>query len=64
VYQAYVDAPRIWGISPLADQQIAGGIMKLMGTLILWSFITVAFFKWYEREEGEARGPRWQEAKE
>lgn len=64
VYQAYVDAPRIWGISPLADQQIAGGIMKLMGTIILWSFITVAFFKWYEREEGEARGPRWQEAKE
>ncbi len=64
VYQAYVEAPRIWGISPLADQQIAGGIMKLMGTIILWSFITVAFFKWYEREEGEARGPRWQEAKE
>ncbi|MCH8345387.1 MAG: cytochrome c oxidase assembly protein [Chloroflexi bacterium] len=64
VYQAYVEAPRIWGISPLADQQIAGGIMKLMGTIILWSFVTVAFFKWYEREEGEARGPRWQEAKE
>jgi putative membrane protein len=64
VYQAYAEAPRIWGISPLADQQIAGGIMKMMGTIILWSFITVVFFKWYEREEGEARGPRWQEAEE
>jgi putative membrane protein len=64
VYQAYAEAPRIWGISPLDDQQIAGGLMKLLGTIILWSFITVAFFKWYEREEAEARGPRRQEAEE
>jgi len=64
VYQAYAEAPRIWGISPLADQQIAGGIMKLLGTIILWSFITVAFFKWYEREEGEGRDPRWPEVEE
>jgi len=64
VYQAYAEAPRIWGISPLADQQIAGGIMKLMGTIILWIFITVAFFKWYEREEGEGRDPRWPEVEE
>ncbi len=61
VYQAYAEAPRIWGISPLDDQQIAGGLMKLLGTIILWSFIAVAFFKWYEREEAEARGPRRQE---
>ncbi|MCH6556071.1 MAG: cytochrome c oxidase assembly protein, partial [Chloroflexi bacterium] len=45
VYQAYAEAPRIWGLSPLDDQQIAGGIMKLLGTIILWCFITVAFFK-------------------
>ena len=64
VYQAYAEAPRIWGISPIADQQIAGGIMKLLGTVILWSFITVVFFKWYEREEAEARGPRWPEVEE
>ena len=61
VYQAYAEAPRIWGLSPLDDQQIAGGMMKLLGTIILWSFITVAFFKWYEREEAEARGARRQE---
>ena len=64
VYQAYAEAPRIWGLSPLDDQQIAGGMMKLLGTIILWSFITVAFFKWYEREEGEGRGPRWPEVEE
>ena len=58
-YASYETAPRIWSISPIADQQYAGLIMKLLGSLILWIFIGVAFFKWYEREEGEAQGPRW-----
>ena len=64
VYQAYAEAPRIWGISAMGDQQIAGGIMKLLGSGILWVFIAVIFFKWYEREEAEARGLRWQEVEE
>jgi len=64
VYSFYAQAPRIWGISPLADQQIAGGLMKLLGSVILWLFIAVAFFKWYGREEAEARGPRWSEVEE
>ncbi|OGO51256.1 MAG: hypothetical protein A2148_09445 [Chloroflexi bacterium RBG_16_68_14] len=61
VYPFYAHAPRLWGISPVADQQIAGGLMKLLGSLILWSFMTVAFFQWYAREEAEGRGPRWSE---
>jgi len=61
VYAFYGEAPRIWGLSPIEDQQIAGGMMKLLGSLILWSFIAVAFFKWYGREEADARGPRWAE---
>ena len=64
VYPFYAEAPRIWGISLISDQQIAGLIMKLLGSFILWSFIAVAFFKWYEREEAEARGPRWSEVEE
>lgn len=64
VYQAYAEAPRIWGISAMGDQQIAGGIMKLLGSGILWVFIAVIFFKWWEREEAEARGLRWQEVEE
>ncbi len=58
VYSVYAEAPRIWGITPITDQQIAGGLMKLMGSLILWSFMALAFFKWYDREEAEAQGPR------
>ena len=35
--------------------------MKLVGSLILWAFIGVAFFKWYAREQAAAEGPSWQE---
>jgi len=61
VYEFYANAPRLWGISPVDDQQIAGGLMKLVGTAVLWSFMSVIFFKWYNREEAEAQGPPWEE---
>jgi putative membrane protein len=61
VYSYYEDAPRIWGMSALADQQVAGGAMKLLGTLILWSYMTVVFFRWYSQEEAEEKEPRWNE---
>lgn len=50
-YSFYVTAPRIWGISPIDDQRIGGVIMKLGGTAILWGFMTVVFFKWFNDEE-------------
>ena len=61
VYPFYGAAPRIWGLDPVQDQQIGALIMKLVGSLILWSFIGVAFFKWYAREESESREPSWRE---
>lgn len=61
VYEFYANAPRLWGISPVDDQQIAGGMMKLVGSAVLWTFMSVIFFKWYNREEAEARGPPWEE---
>ncbi len=64
VYSFYEQSPRLWGLSAVADQQIAGGIMKVMGSLILWSFIAVAFFKWYNREQQAEQEPRWQEVQE
>ena len=64
IYSFYEEAPRIWGITPVEDQQIGAGVMKLLGSIILWSFIGVAFFRWYAREEAESRGPRWGEVEE
>jgi putative membrane protein len=64
VYEFYERAPRIWGLDPVEDQQIGALVMKLVGSLILWAFIGVAFFRWYAREEAESRGPAWQEVEE
>ena len=50
-YAVYVAAPRIWGISALTDQLIAGLIMKLVGGAILWLGIAICFFKWWGREQ-------------
>jgi len=61
VYGFYGEAPRIWGLSAIDDQQIAGGVMKLSGSLILWTFIAVAFFRWYEREVVQSQPPHWPE---
>lgn len=64
VYDFYAEAPRIWGISAVEDQQIAAGIMKTFTPVILWSFIGVAFFRWYAREQAAEQGPRWPEVEE
>jgi putative membrane protein len=52
VYDFYVDArPRVWGLSPLADQQIAGVTMASEQAIVLF----VVFLYWFRRflaEEG------------
>jgi putative membrane protein len=63
-YSYYETAPRIWGMSPVEDQQWGAFVMKIVGSLILWAFIGVAFFRWFAREEAEARGLPWHEVEE
>jgi len=61
VYSFYAHAPRLpapWGISALTDQQVAGAVMKVGGTVILWSVILVVFFQWYGAEERTDRAER------
>jgi putative membrane protein len=64
VYDFYGDAPRIWGLDPVEDQQIGALVMKLVGSLILWAFIGVAFFRWYDREQSESKGPAWRDVED
>lgn len=52
-YDTYDRADRLWGISPLADQGIAGGVMMIEGSLVTigalaWLFLRLA-------SEGERR---------
>ncbi|MDQ2825774.1 MAG: cytochrome c oxidase assembly protein [Actinomycetota bacterium] len=51
LYKIYATFPRLWGISALTDQQLAGLIMKIVGGLYLWLVIAVVFFRWNESEE-------------
>jgi putative membrane protein len=50
LYPAYGAFPRIWGLSALDDQLVAGLEMKIGGGLILWGFIATIFFNWARRE--------------
>jgi putative membrane protein len=53
LYRVYETFPRVFGISVMNDQLIAGLIMKLVGGLIFWAFIAVIFFRWEARERVE-----------
>ncbi len=55
IYPFYVEAPRLWGMSALLDQQIAGLIMKILGGIVLWIVATIIFFTWFHREESSAK---------
>jgi putative membrane protein len=44
VYNHYDTPVRVWGMSVLSDQQLAGGIMKLGGSTFLWAIIITIFF--------------------
>ena len=54
IYEFYANAPRLWGVSVVGDQQVAGLIMKIGGGLLLWSVIAVLFFKWSAKEEKQS----------
>jgi putative membrane protein len=50
LYPVYGTFPRVWGLSALEDQLIAGLVMKIAGGLILWGYIAAIFFSWHARE--------------
>lgn len=54
VYDFYAAAPRQWGISPIADQQVAGMIMGALGEAASFVAITLLFFRYLDREEAPA----------
>ncbi|MDP9421188.1 MAG: cytochrome c oxidase assembly protein [Actinomycetota bacterium] len=50
VYRAYDVVPRVFGISVVYDQQIAGMLMKVVGGLYLWTIISILFFRFANRK--------------
>ena len=63
IYPVYGDAALAYGLTAVADQTIAGVIMKLGGGLLLWGTIAVIWFRWtrqereWERLEATLRAP-------
>jgi putative membrane protein len=46
VYSHYGEQPvRVWGLSPIDDQQLAAVIMKIFGGLYLWTIVIFMFFR-------------------
>jgi putative membrane protein len=52
-YTSYAAAPRIFGVSALVDQQIAGGLLAVPGNLLDIVLFSVIFFSWLEHQERE-----------
>lgn len=62
IYDFYVDAPqRLWGLSPLADQQIAGVTMALEQAAVFFAVFALYFARFLRVEdaldEDDARRP-------
>ncbi len=51
LYAYYVQAPRLWGLSPMDDQAIAGGIMWVPGWTIYFVALSIVFAIWLRRED-------------
>jgi putative membrane protein len=61
LYSYYAHVPRLpapFAISAITDQQLAGALMKVGGTALLWSIILVVFFQWYNVEQRQDRAER------
>ncbi|MBO8140627.1 MAG: cytochrome c oxidase assembly protein [Firmicutes bacterium] len=52
-YEFYAQAPSVWGLSPLADQQLAGVVMKLGGMIVMLSYMGRAFIRWVQEDRRE-----------
>lgn len=54
LYRVYAEAPRVWGIDALADQQFGGALMWVGGGVYFLVLATVVFFVWAHRENAVA----------
>jgi putative membrane protein len=51
IYVHYAVAPRLWGISPLDDQQLAAGAMWMLESFWTIGALVVVFFDWWANEQ-------------
>jgi cytochrome c oxidase assembly factor CtaG len=54
LYGHYGTAPEAFGVSALADQQLGGLLMWVIGGTFWLVILTVIFFVWADREQHDA----------
>jgi len=57
IYDFYVEAPRLWGLSALADQQIAGLVMAVSEAILFFAVFAVYFLRFMAEEERATPAP-------
>lgn len=55
LYPHYTTVPRLWGTTALFDQQLAGLIMWIPGSLVFFGVLSVVFIRWMNRDEIDPR---------
>ncbi len=57
-YGAYAETPQVWGLSPLADQQLAGYIMWMPACMMYALVAAVVFARWLQANDGHLAAGR------
>jgi cytochrome c oxidase assembly factor CtaG len=55
LYTPYINAPRVWGISPATDQQLGGLIMWIPVSLFIIVVMSIQFIRWMQQQEQKQR---------
>jgi putative membrane protein len=61
VYKHYDQPVRVWGLTVTDDQQLAGAMMKIGGSIFLWALVVFYFFKRFAtnwKEDNTYRRPQ------
>lgn len=58
LYSAYDHGPRLWNMSVVEDQQMAGVIMKVVAGFYLWGIIFFIFVKWGRKDTDSSVNPQ------
>ena len=54
IYDFYAEAPRLWGLSPLLDQQIAGVSMAAAEAVVFFAVFALYFVRFFSEQDAAA----------
>jgi putative membrane protein len=60
LYTYYTAVPNPFGMTVMDDQQLAGLVMWIPGSLVYFGVLTFVFIRWLNRDERDAGPPRYQ----